>query len=158
MAIKKETLFLAAIVVLILSVVALLLYQNLRVVPTTTTATSTISQETLSQQKGETTAFATKSSSSDEVSIDITPKGIQNNVAVFAIGVNTHTVDLSSFDLKKVTTLIVDGEKFSPLSAIVLTGHHNQGELTFAVDSLPETFTIIIQGIPENEERIFSWE
>lgn len=158
MVMKKERLFLVAIVVLVLSVAALLVYQNLRALPTAATATSTPLQNTRSQSTEETSAFATKSSNGGEVSIDITPKGIQNGVAVFAIGVNTHTVDLSPFDLKKLTILVIDGEKFSPLLAPVLTGHHNQGELTFAVASLPETFTITIQGIPENQERVFSWE
>ncbi len=158
MVMKKETLFLVAIIALVLSVAALLVYQNLRASSTATTATSTALQNTRSQSTEEATAFATKSSNSGEVSIDITPKDIQKGVAVFAIGVNTHTVDLSPFDLKKLTTLVINGEKFTPLSAPELIGHHNQGEMTFAVTSLPETFTIVIQGIPENQERVFSWE
>ena len=110
----------------------------------------------LTKSTEKSTSYATKSSSG-EVTIDITPKGIIGNNAVFSIAFNTHSVDLSPYDLKKIMTLTIDGQEYKPIGAPALSGHHVSGEITFAIDTLPESFEIIIIGIPDVEERIFTW-
>ena len=46
---------------------------------------------------------------------------------------------------------------FSPLNAPQLQGHHSSGELIFALNKEPKTFTIIIKDIPDIPVRRFTW-
>ena len=70
---------------------------------------------------------------------------------------NTHSVDLSQFNLKKMTVLEFDGKTIAPSKSPALFGHHSSGMLIFDVDEQPESFTIKITGIPAVEERVFEW-
>lgn len=92
-----------------------------------------------------------------EVSIELTPHKIQNGQMIVDIAVNTHSVDLSQFDLEKITTLEYNGKVIKPVSALSLTGHHSYGTLIFDVEEEITNFVIKIKGIPNIAERIFSW-
>ena len=92
------------------------------------------------------------------VQIDLAPAGFQNGQLKVDIAVNTHSVDLSKYDLKKITTLEYDGKKTAPISAPQLSGHHTSGTLIFNVGNEMNAFKIKISGIPSIEERVFEWE
>ena len=100
--------------------------------------------------------FQTKTSEST-VTIDLTPKEFKDGKLYVDIGVNTHTVDLSTFDLKELTTLELGDNSIKPGSALSLTGHHNSGTLIFSMEEEPEEFIIKIKGVPKIEERVFRW-
>lgn len=95
--------------------------------------------------------------SEGEVTIDITPKSFKNGNMYFDIEFNTHTVDLSQFDLKKIVVLEADGKQIMPLSAPVLSGHHNSGEIAFNTGKELNRFKIMISGIPDVKERTLEW-
>ena len=71
--------------------------------------------------------------------------------------VNTHSVDLSQYDLLQITTLEYNGNVIKPRSAPSLSGHHNSGTLVFDTGKELKTFKIIIKDIPDIKERIFEW-
>ena len=73
------------------------------------------------------------------------------------ISVNTHSVDLSSFDLKQITTLEFGGKKFSPIEAPSLGGHHVSGKLVFDAGDDLNNFAVKINGIPKISVREFNW-
>ena len=94
-----------------------------------------------------------------DVAIEFAPRGMQGGKFEVQIVANTHSVDLSAFDLLQVTTLEYKGKLIKPASAPLLTGHHVSGTLVFAVGEEPgDAFTITIKGIPLVEERVFSWK
>jgi len=43
--------------------------------------------------------------------VDLTPKGIENGQLKVDFAINTHSVDLSQYDLTKITTLEYNGKK-----------------------------------------------
>lgn len=92
-----------------------------------------------------------------DVSVELTPQGINNGQLQVEIAVNTHSVDLNQFDLKEITTLEFDDKLIKPVSALILRGHHNAGTLVFEVDDELDSFIIKIRGIPKVEERVFEW-
>ncbi|MEK6942854.1 MAG: hypothetical protein AABX00_02220 [Nanoarchaeota archaeon] len=92
------------------------------------------------------------------VQVDLTPKGIVNGQFLVDFAINTHSVDLSQLDLKKITTLEYSGKKIQPLSAPALSGHHNSGIIAFNSVSDLKNFKITIVGIPNIEERVFEWK
>ena len=93
-----------------------------------------------------------------DVSISLRPIKIENNLLEMEISANTHSVDLSQFDLEKITTLEYNGKVTFPVSTAKLNGHHSSGTLTFKTDGKINSFTIKIKGIPKVEERIFEWD
>lgn len=92
-----------------------------------------------------------------DVSIMLTPVSVANGILQVEIAANTHSVDLSQFDLKKITTLEYQNKVFKPISASILSGHHSSGMITFDVGGDADGFTIKINGIPSTEERVFEW-
>ena len=93
-----------------------------------------------------------------DVSVELIPKKVEDNKLIVTIKVNTHSVDLSQFDLREITTLRYGGENIKPLSALKLSGHHSSGELVFDVKGELKNFVITIIGIPLIEERVFEWK
>src|SRR3989344_167273 len=87
------------------------------------------------------------SGSTDEgdAQIELTPS-YNNGQLEVEIAINTHSVDLSQFDLKEITTLEYNGKVAKPVSAPALGGHHVNGKLVFKVDEDPDDFTIKIVG------------
>lgn len=113
--------------------------------------------QNIAPQKYET--VATGSLGQGDVAIELTPKSIENGKLIADIAANTHSVDLSKFDLKQITMLEYSGKKIAPSSAPKMSGHHNSGTLVFDVGSTePENFRIVIKGIPNVEERVFEWK
>ncbi|MBI4148011.1 hypothetical protein HY490_01850 [Candidatus Woesearchaeota archaeon] len=91
------------------------------------------------------------------VEIALTPQGFVDRTLRVSIEANTHSVDLSPFDLKQSVQLEYDGKVLRPLSAPLLSGHHASGTLVFeGVDEIQQ-FTIVITGIPAVERRVFTW-
>ena len=103
-------------------------------------------------------AKTTGSTSDGDVQIDLTPKGVVNGKLTFDFAVNTHSVSLEQFDLKKITSLSYNGKNYAPIAAPALSGHHNSGELAFELNKMPKNFKITIKGIPNIDERIFEWK
>mgnify|MGYP001603549517 FL=1 len=95
--------------------------------------------------------------SESTVTIDLVPKSFNENKLYVDIRLDTHIVDLSKFDLKKVVTLEFDNKFVNPISAPELTGHHSSGTLIFEIDEKPETFKIKINDIPDIPVRNFEW-
>lgn len=102
-------------------------------------------------------AINTGTTDSGDVSVELEPEGVSGGKMKVKISVNTHSVDLSPFDLKKITTLEYAGKSLSPVSAPSLSGHHSYGTLTFDLVQEPNSFTIKIKGIPKVQERVFKW-
>ncbi|MEK6858246.1 MAG: hypothetical protein AABX39_06690 [Nanoarchaeota archaeon] len=93
-----------------------------------------------------------------EVSIALKPNKVDEGKLTVSISANTHSVDLTPFDLKELTTLEFEGKQIKPSSAPKLSGHHASGELVFEVGKELTAFTIKIKGIPKVAERVFEWK
>ena len=105
-------------------------------------------------------AYQTKSSGSlqnGDVLIEMTPVGIKNGKFEIGITANTHSVDLSQFDLMQITTLIYENKNIRPLSAPALNGHHSSGTIIFDTKKEISNFKIIVNNIPNMEKRVFEW-
>ena len=96
-----------------------------------------------------------KKTSESTVTIDLEPHQFENGVLDIDISLNTHTTDMSLFDLKKQVKLVIDGKEYYPVSVPSLSGHHTSGTLRFELPNKPDKHKIIIIGIPDIEERIF---
>jgi len=101
---------------------------------------------------------STGSLDSGDASVDLTPRGMENEKFAVDFSINTHSVDLSQFDLMQITVLEYDGKAIKPISAPALTGHHNSGTLIFDTGKEIRNFRITIKGIPAVEERVFEWQ
>jgi|SRR3989344_5125095 len=99
----------------------------------------------------------TGTTDSGDVAIELTPDGITDGKLTLNIAVNTHSVELTQFNLQEITTLEYDGQKVKPSSIPTLSGHHSTGTMQFTVDKEISSFTITITGIPKVEERIYRW-
>lgn len=99
----------------------------------------------------------TGSTGDGDVEIKLTPIAYANGKLDIDIAVNTHSVDLSGFDLGKITLLESEGKKIMPAAMPKLQGHHNYGKMSFNVEQLG-AFTITITGIPKEQQRKYSWK
>ena len=97
------------------------------------------------------------STDSGDVEIDLTPIKIDGKDLVFSIAINTHSVELSEFDLKKITTLKYNGKTAYPIEAPQIEGHHASGNIVFSVDENLKYFEVVIKGISKIKERIYKW-
>ena len=108
-----------------------------------------------------TAAFKTVSigsTDSGDILMDLTPKGIENGKFAVDISVNTHSIDLSQFDLMQITTLEYEGKAIKVAAAPKLSGHHSSGTLVFDTGKDIKNFKITIKGIPAVDERVFEWQ
>ncbi|MDP3917174.1 MAG: hypothetical protein Q8Q42_02700 [Nanoarchaeota archaeon] len=103
-------------------------------------------------------SISSGSTDTGDVSIELKPKQITDEQIIIDISVNTHSVDLSPFNLEEITTLEFDGKEIKPVSAIALSGHHSSGEIIFKTGEEVKSFTIKIKGIPNVDERVFEWQ
>ncbi|MDP3918643.1 MAG: hypothetical protein Q8Q35_01930 [Nanoarchaeota archaeon] len=101
--------------------------------------------------------ISTGSTETGDALIELKPKSIVDNIFTVDIAVNTHSVDMSPFDLKEIVTLAYGDKMLNPIEAPSLSGHHISGELLFEVEEELESFSIVIEGIPLEEERTFIW-
>ncbi len=102
--------------------------------------------------------ITTGSMESGDAVLELSPsmKGAGRLVVGFAA--NTHSVDLSRYDLKEITTLEFDGKEIRPSKADRLRGHHAYGKIVFDVGREIDSFRIKVVGIPAMEERIYEWK
>ena len=101
--------------------------------------------------------ITTGSTENGGVQVDLKPLGVQEGKFTVEIAINTHSVELSGFDLKKIVWLEYGMKKTQPLSAPVLSGHHNSGYLVFDLSENIQKFRVVIAGIPSVDERTYSW-
>ncbi|OGO22663.1 MAG: hypothetical protein A2Z28_00060 [Chloroflexi bacterium RBG_16_51_9] len=102
-----------------------------------------------------------QSSNGGAVTIDVEWLGEKRGNLMLEVAMNTHSVDLDSYDLGKLALLSDDrGKQYLPASWDSQPGgHHRQGTLTFqAPDSEPKYFELIIRDVAGIKERIFRWE
>jgi len=92
-----------------------------------------------------------------DVAIELTPIGMKNGRFEVQITANTHSVDLSQFDLMEITTLAYENKDIKPLSSPKLNGHHSSGTMAFDIKKEISSFRIIINDIPNMEKRVFEW-
>src|SRR3990172_6475879 len=76
-----------------------------------------------------------QSNDGGSVTFDVKWLGRQNNALVFAVGMDTHSVDLDAIDLSKQSVLHDDsGKEYKPVSwQSAPGGHHRSGTLAFPV-------------------------
>ena len=96
-------------------------------------------------------------SSTGQVSIDLTNKGYHNGQLHMDISMNTHSVDMSSLNLKELVTLDINGKSYKPIEVPTLAGHHNSGTLVFEVSEEPKSFTVTIKDVPDVPKRTFKF-
>jgi hypothetical protein len=108
------------------------------------------------KENQQTLKYAEKTSEST-VTIDLIPHQYEKGILDIDISLNTHSVDMSQFDLKKQVRLILDDNEYYPVTVPSLRGHHNSGTLRFEIPKEPKEFKIIIKGIPDIKERVFEW-
>ena len=97
-----------------------------------------------------------KKNSESAVTVDLTPK-FENGKLYVNMEVNTHTVDLSSYNLEDIIVLEFENKKIKPVSAPELSGHHNSVQLIFDVGKELSNFKIIVKDLPDIQERVFEW-
>lgn len=102
--------------------------------------------------------ISTGSTDSGDVAIELTPVRIDGKNLILNIALNTHSVELSQFDLKQIATLEYKGKTAYPVEAPKIEGHHSSGSIVFNVDGNLKDFTVTIKGIPKVEERIYKWK
>ena len=83
---------------------------------------------------------------------------MSNNIKILGAVLACFSLDLSQFDLAKITTLEYSGKKIYLVSTPTLQGHHSSGTLIFNVGQDATKFKITIVGIPSVQERVFEWE
>ncbi|MBI5072208.1 hypothetical protein HZA99_00150 [Candidatus Woesearchaeota archaeon] len=121
----------------------------------TTGTTEAAAPETASGNKF--VSIITGTTESGDVEIELIPQEVRDGKLMVKISANTHSVDLSPFDLTKITTLKYKETTILPVSAPALSGHHASGEIVFAVSGKMTEFTITIAGIPKTEKREYVW-
>ena len=93
---------------------------------------------------------------SGDVEIALTPQWREGKLYI-NLAANTHSVDLSQFDLRQQTILSYGGKQIKPAQAPSLSGHHSNGLITFDMPEKQKEFTIIMDGIPAVPERVYVW-
>lgn len=89
--------------------------------------------------------------------VELTPVSVDRGKVVLKFTINTHSVRLSGYDLRQITTLEYKGKELKPVKASRIGGHHSSGTIEFQTGEEIGTFTIKIKGIPRVEERVFEW-
>ncbi|MBI3032488.1 hypothetical protein HYY69_03365 [Candidatus Woesearchaeota archaeon] len=101
--------------------------------------------------------ISTGNTDDGNVAIDLTPTKIEQGKLLVDLAANTHSVDLSQFDLKQIISLTFDGKSMKPVEAPALSGHHANGILVFNAGEALKSFTITIEGIPQEQRRVYQW-
>lgn len=102
-----------------------------------------------------------------QITMKITWQG-RNAGPVFAVEMDTHTVNLDGYDLQKLSSLRIDrGQEIQPTSwSAPSGGHHRSSVLTFPTtlaDGTPvigpntRTLELVIRSVGSVPERTFSW-
>ncbi len=103
-------------------------------------------------------AITTGTTGEGDVEISLVPSLSGERLAVSAT-FNTHSVDLSQYDLQQLVSLSLGTGSgiILPEEAFSLSGHHGSGQILFKVGADIDKFTIIITGIPALPERKYAW-
>lgn len=99
----------------------------------------------------------TRTIAAGEVEVEIEPVRVDDEGAVFAVTMDTHSVELSA-DME-LATLTVDGTEWpgATWSGDGPEGHHREGELTFVAAGTPSgTMVLTIRGLPEPVEAAWA--
>ncbi len=106
-----------------------------------------------------------QSNTGGAVTIDVTWLREQTSSVVFRVEMNTHSVNLDRYDLKKLAALRDDqGNEYPPLSwEAPAGGHHRSGRLIFAApESMKQgrvkSFSVVIRDVAGVAERVLQWE
>lgn len=99
---------------------------------------------------------STGSTDTGDVELSLTPLGQNGALFEVSLAANTHSVDLSPFDLNELAVLSFQGQEVRPSRAPEMAGHHVSGKLAFEA-SPGEVFTITITGVPAVQERVYQW-
>ena len=105
---------------------------------------------------------ATQAVAGGGVTVKVTylnPKG--GNGARFQVALDTHSVDLDSYDLKTISVLRDDvGNTYSPTAVENKgSGHHRETIVSFAkIASGTKRVELVIKDIAGIKERIFRWD
>ncbi len=95
------------------------------------------------------------------VTVEVTPAGGTSSTLIFAVSMNTHSVELG-YDMTKIATLTDDQGRTYPAKSWDGTagGHHRQGSLTFEVPAgaAPKSLELNLAGIGGAPSRLFKWE
>ena len=102
--------------------------------------------------------IATGSTQTGDVLIELTLISMPDGKLQFEMAANTHSVDLSQYNLMELTTLEYNGNAIKPVSAPQLSGHHTSGDVIFNAGSDLKNFKVVIKGIPNVDERAFEWK
>jgi hypothetical protein len=109
----------------------------------------------------------TRTSEGGQVTIKVTWQG-RNAGPVFKVEMDTHSIDLDSYDLRQLAVLRTDqGQEMQPNGwNAPAGGHHRTGTLTFPATTAsgtpvigPNTHTIevMIRNVSSIPERSFQW-
>jgi len=93
---------------------------------------------------------------SGDVELALTPQWREGKLYI-NLAANTHSVDLSQFNLQQQTTLSYGNKQLKPAQAPSLSGHHSNGMLLFDMPEQQKEFTIVMSGIPAVPERVYVW-
>jgi len=92
----------------------------------------------------------------------LSSQGTVNEKIALRLTFDTHSVDLSQYDFKKISFIQIDDQKPQPGESWDFTGagHHFKGIITFD-QTLPvgtQKVRLLIRGLDGVEERIFEWQ
>ena len=110
---------------------------------------------------------ATQASEEGEVTVTVTWRGVSAG-PVFVVAMDTHSIDLDSYDLKDLAVLKINaGQGLRPIAwDAPKGGHHRSGALVFpatpadgglSIDPDALTMTLVIRDVAGVPERIFQW-
>lgn len=107
------------------------------------TRASTISDQPQTKEEGAVT-----------VTIQYLPEKSASNSNIFLVVLDTHSVDLNSFDFQKDISVESDGKIFKPLQALTSGSvHHRKAEVSFA--KLTPPFTLVVHNLSSVSRREF---
>lgn len=89
--------------------------------------------------------------------LELSPEMEEDGRLIVRFAVNTHSVNLGEYDLRRITSLEYEGKVFAPSKADSLVGHHGFGKIVFDVGKQIQSFRITIRGLPAVEERVYEW-
>jgi len=106
-----------------------------------------------------------QSSNAGSVTIDVEWAGTGENSITFSVSMDTHSVELDSYNLGELTVLRDDaGNEYLPLSwDAVPGGHHRQGTLTFPLPPTLDQGTaryieMVINDVAGIAQRVLTWQ
>ncbi len=144
--------------ILLLGMAGLILIGIITVFSTSTGSQDVSPEEGQSGQSGQSFPFDTKIDEG-RVTVELTPVKFEDGKIYFEIKLNTHSVELSQFNLTELTSLEFKGKELKPISAPGIGSHHSSGVIIFDTGSnknAPDRFTVKIRNL-DSDERVFTW-